>query len=304
MENTASTTFMCIKSQSVNLINNFACRKQKLSNQSILFPVGTHGIHKQNTLILLLILSGDIECNLGPKNASVFPCGYCECPVTWSDQGVCCDECGVWHHKSCGDISTKEMEYLQRSSVVWHCCKCDSVNVDSFTFNSYELYMTNFFTPFSGTEYSIDPLNSTTPFSTLHTSSPHQKRKPRVKSTSSTDYTTNSVNSSFINASDQSTETSNINSLPNKANLRLLTVNYCSIRKHMSEFIAALDYVKPDLICGTKIWLRGIQPGKEPYKSSFKTCEIFPEDYIVHRNDRMSRGGGVFTGVKKHLIAD
>ena len=84
MENTASTTFMCIKSQSVNLINNFACRKQKLSNQSILFPVGTHGIHKQNTLILLLILSGDIECNLGPKNASVFPCGYCECPVTWS----------------------------------------------------------------------------------------------------------------------------------------------------------------------------------------------------------------------------
>ena len=103
-------SFDCIKSQSVNLINNFACRKQKLSNQSILFPVGIHGIHKQNTLILLLILSGDIECNLGPRNALVFPCGYCECPVTWSDQGVCFDECGLWHHKSCGDISTNEME--------------------------------------------------------------------------------------------------------------------------------------------------------------------------------------------------
>ena len=164
--------------------------------------------------------------------------------------------------------------------------------------------MTNFFTPLSGTEYSIDTLNSTTPFSPLHTSSPHQKRKPRVKSTSSTDYTTNSVNSSSINASDQTTETNNINSLPNKANLRLLTVNCCSIREHKSEFIAALDYVKPDLICGTESWLRGIQPGKEPSKSAIKTCEIFPEDYIIHRNDRMSRGGGVFTGVKKHLIAD
>ena len=112
------------------------------------------------------------------------------------------------------------------------------------------------------------------------------------------------MNSSSINVSYQSTETSNINSLPNTANLRLLTVNCCSIRKHRSEFIAALDYVKPNLICGTESRLRGIQPGKEPSKSAIKTCEIFPEDYIVHRNDRMSRGGGVFTGVKKHLIAD
>ena len=149
---------MCIKSQYVNLINNFACRKQKLSNQSILFPVGSH-IHKQNTLMLLLILSGDIECNPRPRNTSVFPCGYLNAQLLGSEQGVCCDECGVWHHKSCGDISAKSMEYLERSSVVWHCCKCNNVNVDSFTFNSHELYMTNFFTPLSGTEYSIDTLN-------------------------------------------------------------------------------------------------------------------------------------------------
>ena len=29
----------------------------------------------------------------------------------------------------------------------------------------------------------------------------------------------------------------------------------------------------------------------------------FPDDYIFHRNDRISRGGGVFTGVKKNLVA-
>ena len=101
------------------------------------------------------------------------------------------------------------------------------------------------------------------------------------------------MNSSSINAGVQTTENSNINSLPNKANLWLLTVNCCSIRKHKSEFIAALDYVKPDLICGIESWLRETQPGKEPSKSAIKTCRIFPEDYTINRNDRMSRGEGV-----------
>lgn len=73
---------------------------------------------------------------------------------------------------------------------------------------------------------------------------------------------------------------------------------------HKSEFTAALEYVKPDLICDTESWLKGIQPGKEPSKSAIKSCEIFPDNYTFHRNDRMSRGGGVFTGVRKELIAD
>ena len=97
---------------------------------------------------------------------------------------------------------------------------------------------------------------------------------------------------------------SNLNFLPNKGNLRLLTVNCCRNREHKSEFIAALDYVKSDLICGTESWLRGMKPGKEPSKSAIKTCEIFPKDYVIHRNDRMSQGGGVFTGVKKQFIAN
>ena len=186
--------------------------------------------------------------------------------------------------------------------MVWHCCKCDSVNVDSFTFNSYELYTTNFFSPLSGTDCSIDTLNSTAPFSPLHTSSPHRK-KDFTKTTSISDQNSRNVNTNSMNEQNQTTETSNLD-LPNKSNLRLLTVNCCSIREHKSEFTAALDYVKPDLICGTESWLRGIQPGKEPSKSAIKTCEIFPDSYIIHRNDRMSRGGGVFTGINKQFIAD
>ena len=60
--------------------------------------------------------------------------------------------------------------------------------------------------------------------------------------------------------------------------------------------------MKPVLICGTESWLRGIKPGKEPSKSSIKSSEVFPDGYIFHRNDRMSRGGGVFTGVRADLV--
>ena len=91
------------------------------------------------------------------------------------------------------------MEYLERSIVVWLYCKCESVNVDSSTSHSYELYTTNFYTPLSGTEQSIDSLNSTGPFSPLHTSSPHRIKdysKTRSRSLLSSDGGPNSSNNS------------------------------------------------------------------------------------------------------------
>ena len=98
-------------------------------------------MNKENRslVILLLLLAGDIQMNPGPGNRSVFPCGTCDIPVTWSQEGVCCNNCSVWYHKSCEDLSSRNMSYLGRSSVIWHCCKCNSINVDSFTFNSFEL---------------------------------------------------------------------------------------------------------------------------------------------------------------------
>ena len=296
----AVKTVSGLKSLNVNLINNFASRKNKLRSSSTIFQVEPKYLHKPSALTLLLILSGDVECNPGPKNASVFPCGHCERPVSWSHLGVCCDECGIWHHKSCEDISTKEMEYLERSNVVWYCCKCESVNIDSFTFNSYELHTTNMFSPLSGTELSIDSLNSSTPFSPLHASSPRNQKPIRASRLS-----TRSDTASSVSSDSKSSSYHHMNNLPHKqSNLRLLTVNCCSIREHKQEFTAALDYVKPDIICGTESWLKGIKPGVEPSKSAIKSSEIFPDNFIFHRNDRMSRGGGVFTGVSNNLIAN
>ena len=49
-------------------------------------------------LTMLILLAGDIQMNPGPGNRSVFPCGACEIPVTWSQEGVCCNNCSVWYH--------------------------------------------------------------------------------------------------------------------------------------------------------------------------------------------------------------
>ena len=184
---------------------------------------------------------------------------------------------------SCGDISTKEMEYLERSSVVWHCCKCDSV--DSFTFNSYELHTTNVFSPLSGTDIhvSVDSLNSTTPFSPLHTSSPHPKK----------DRSTNSKPSPGISSSHSRSKNSmddSSNFLPKKTYLRLLTANCCSIREHKSEFTAALDYVKSDLICGTESWLKGVKPGKEPAKMQSRPGKFFQMTFYTQIECRVDVG--------------
>ncbi|WAR06661.1 hypothetical protein MAR_022030 [Mya arenaria] len=61
-----------------------------------------------------------------------------------------------------------------------------------------------------------------------------------------------------------------------KANLRVLTLNCCGIRSKKAEFAAALEYTKPDVICGSESWLRGIQPGKDPDRNAIQTAEVFP----------------------------
>ena len=131
---------------------------------------------KRSLVILLLLLAGDIQMNPGPGNRSVFPCGICDIPVTWSQKGVCCNNCSVWYHKSFEDLSSRNMSYLGHSSVIWHCCKCISINVDSFTINSFELNTSNVFNPLLDIDSSLDSVDSSC-FSPLHTNSPHSSSR-------------------------------------------------------------------------------------------------------------------------------
>lgn len=88
-----------------------------------------------------------------------------------------------------------------------------------------------------------------------------------------------------------------------KRNLRILTVNYRSIKDKQSEYKAAITYIKPDIICGTESWLKGEKPGKNPTKDTIKSSELFSNNYTAYRNDRGTLGGGVFVVVHNDIIA-
>ena len=65
----------------------------------------------------------------------------------------------------------------------------------------------------------------------------------------------------------------------------------------------AINYIKPDIICGTESWLKGIHPGKPTPPNAINNAEIFPSNYQSFRNDRGNRGGGVFIAVQNNLTA-
>ena len=124
-----------------------------------------------NTLFAtILLLSGDIQLNPGPRTTSTYPCGYCEDPVTWDCRGIACDNCSIWYHGSCMELCTKDFSLLEKSNVQWLCHKCDSINCDTFTFRSFSLNCSNFYTPISDPNLTLESINSV--FSPLKASSP------------------------------------------------------------------------------------------------------------------------------------
>ena len=116
----------------------------------------THHSKGLSFIFLSLILSGNP--NPGTKNTSTYPCGLCDLPVTWTCEGVCCDDCSIWHHRSCLELCSADYELLHRSNVQWLCCKCDSININSFTFRSYETD-SNYYLPIAGTDITLDSIN-------------------------------------------------------------------------------------------------------------------------------------------------
>ena len=258
--------------------------------------------------IIILLLGGDIQTNPGPKTASVYPCGFCEQPVTWSQLAVCCCNCSIWYHKSCEGLKTKDMSRLGHDSVVWLCYKCDSINVENFTFNHFELETSNTFYPLSpDAKSSVDSFvsddlldNMPNPVCESSPKSPNEGQRRRGRRSAKSH--TGSSSSPSSSTSQGSSGSPPIH--PKRTNLRVLNVNCCSIRSNRSEFIAAMDYVKPDIICGTESWLTGIKPGKDPTDDAIKSSEVFPDSHFFHRNDRETTGGGVFVGIARSMTAD
>ena len=170
------------------------------------------------------------------------------------------------------------------------CCKCDSLNVSSFTYHSYEIENVSYYEPLNTTESFLDSFTSQ--FSPLKTSSP----KSAQNNSKSHRKEPNSTNKSR-------SESTSIPNLPPKRNLRILTVNCRSIKDKTSELKAIINYTKPDIVIGTKSWLKGVKPGKNPTTDVIKSSEVFPNNYTAYRNDRGTLGGGVFILIQNSIIA-
>ena len=129
-------------------------------------------------IMLMLILSGDVELNPGPKNDTVYPCRFCEIHVSWTHLAVCCNECSMWYHKSCISMCSEEYENVQNES--WRYIKCHtSLNN---TFHLYNVSTSNHFDTLS----SVPGDDSVFDRSTISLSSPGipltQTQQPAIQS--------------------------------------------------------------------------------------------------------------------------
>ena len=110
-------------------------------------------------MILLLLLSGDIEVNPGPT--SIYPFGICERAVNNSHRAFCCDGCDIWYHKTCISMCTQDFEYLENKSISYICYKCKLPNYISNLHHSHEVDTTNLFDPLINISNSLSLNNNT-----------------------------------------------------------------------------------------------------------------------------------------------
>ena len=91
---------------------------------------------------------------LNSGSANIYPCGYCETPVTWKHpKAICCNQCDIWYHSNCLELCAGNSNIHQQSNMSWLCCKCNTQNIDSFTFHSYEFDLSNHFSVLSNSGY-------------------------------------------------------------------------------------------------------------------------------------------------------
>ena len=214
--------------------------------------------------LLLLSNASDVEWNPGPNIK--YPCQICIRPVTWRQRGVACDDCEQWCHVECMQMSTPVYEALAHSNVSWHCISCGMPQFSSSLFDSFQMETSNIFDSLTSSSQSSDTstCSSTAPPSPgppLATSSPTRRRSPKK-----------------VNYA--------------KRKMKILNVNFQSIKNKKEEFGTLIDSTNPDIILGTETWLN----------STICSSELFPPGYDVVRKDRADGYGGVCIAIKKDVI--
>ena len=193
-------------------------------------------------------------------------CGTCDEPVTWEERGIICETCDQWYHASCQTIGSQTYEALGDSdlNLSWHCRICERPNYSSTVHDLHSNEVT-FCTSSIG---SVPDLSVSSPSPTsyklkpVHSSTPAKKQQPTQQKL--------------------------------KVPLRVLNMNFQSIKMKHCRLSNVLESVKPDIVIGTETWL----------DSNIKDSEIFPNGYKPHRKDRTANGGGVLIAVKEEYNSE
>ena len=234
-------------------------------------------MHKQNSSgrvrAILLIISG-LKTNPGPRKYSPkFPCGVCNKACKWGQKAIACDECDQWYHVACMGMNSSTYEHLGNTSVSWYCTTCNKPNHNTTVYdtimtcsNTYSV-LGNISSPGSQHTSSLldTSIDSNLPGSRRATSSPKSSTKERR-------------------------DTPKRNT---RKNIRLLCVNFQSIKNKAPELRVLLESTNHDILIGCETWTN----------QSMFSSEFIPDDYEVRRRDRGTDDhGGVLIATKKDLV--
>ena len=222
-----------------------------------------------------ILLSGDCHPNPGPNYK--FPCGVCEKPCKSNQNCIACDSCDTWFHVKCMNMPLPVFKGTH--NVSWICFQC---GVPNFSTSLFDTVLAE----------SLPTRNS---FSSIEEAAP----SPPASNSSRVFQSPTSTGSSYCSSFESQIGSPLHTSSPNRGNprpplqntMRILVINFQSIRAKKTPFWLLLTECNPDIIIGSETWL---SPG-------IYEREILPCGYhIVARKDRKgSPHGGVLIATKK-----
>lgn len=196
----------------------------------------------------LLLLSGDVEQNPGPR-VPKYPCGTCHKAVKAKDPAVCCDQCNKWVHNKCSGLSADAYACLQNSDCIWICPNCGIPNFSNSFFDSET----------SSLDSSVESNNR---FSPLANRDPYEDQN-----------TFNIPNRSNLRS------TSRSNHENSKKPLRFASVNINSLKSKSLEMTHLINDKQIDIFCFQETKLDSDIYSSEIFDDSFT---LFRKDRNIH----------------------
>ncbi|KAK3098493.1 hypothetical protein FSP39_020057 [Pinctada imbricata] len=228
---------------------------------------------------LLLIISG-LETNPGPRKSPKFPCGVCSKACKWGQRAIACDECDQWFHVQCMGMNSSTYEHLGNHSVSWYCTSCNNPNHSTTVYDS-SLTCTNSFSVLSNS-------------CSMRSSSPTTNREASTSSILDASADCNPFGIPKATSSPKSNTRNPVNRKEHQRNnIRIICINFQSIKNKVAELQVLIDSTNPDIIVGCETWTN----------QTMFSSEFLPDNYEVKRRDRGTDDhGGVLIATKKDLI--